>query len=516
MKKYIAYYRKSTDSDDKQVLSLQDQKRVVVEYAKQRNLYIPKELNFEESFSAKNEGRPIFNKVIDLLKNKGADGLIAYKADRLTRNYPDVGKIMALLEKGTEIWATDYGQYKDNSNDKTMLGLNTVLAKRKIDDLSEDVKRSLVMKIQLGWWAGWAPLGYLNCDVHGRITGKSYTLEKQSYLEDLGRPVNPVEKDPFISPLIKKAFEIYAYQSIALKKLSDILYDEGLRNRFGNKLKKGSLHQILTNPFYYGVMRWKGQIEVAKHEPIIDKQLFDLVQKKLRNNAQFTIKPDLDFLYKGLLKCGSCGMNITAERRERKQKNGNVHNYIYYHCTKSQGNCGQKHVEEKDLELQLSEMFKGFFLNNSQTHSIKLKLTELYEEDYKYQIIQEKVLKTRLVKLHLEKKTIFKSMLTGEVDDKETYLEVKNDLQNEIFEVQDKLSKITDHSQNWLDQSSNLLYLATHAQELFLEGTKEEKQTLIRCVSSNLFLKDKKVEYSFKRPFRILTQTNKLNSLLRR
>ncbi|HCR35932.1 TPA: hypothetical protein DIU22_02725 [Candidatus Woesebacteria bacterium] len=261
-------------------------------------------------------------------------------------------------------------------------------------------------------------------------------------------------------------------------------------------------------------MRWKGLIEESKHEPTIDKRLFDLVQKKLSDNAQFTIKPDLDFLYKGLLKCGSCGMNITAEERERCQKNGNVHHYVYYHCTKSQGNCGQKHIEEKDLENQLSEMFKSFFLEDKQVEEIKSKLTELYDEDNKYQTIQEKALKTRLTKLQNEKKSIYKRMLMGDVDDKETYLEVKNDLQNEISQVQDKLLQITDHSQNWFDQSSNLLYLATHAQELFLEGTKEEKQMLIRCVSSNLFLKDKKVEFSFNKPFEILSQTPKLSSLL--
>lgn len=513
MIKLIAYYRKSTDTKDKQTLSLKDQKRVVREYAKKNDIEIIKE--FSESFSAKKEGRPVFNEMVTFLKQGRVSGLIVYKLDRLTRNYGDFGTIIDLIEcKNIQVWATDYGKYENNTVGKMMMGFVQIQSKAKIDGLSEDVKRSLDGKIKDGWWAGWAPLGYLNTDIRGKITGKSFTLEKQTYLENLGRQIVRIEVDPFIAPLIKKAFEIYAYQDVSLKKLCMIMHDEGLRNRAGNKISKGGIHQILVNPFYYGDMEWLGLIWEGKHQPIINKLLFETVQKRLRNNAQFTIKPNLDFLYKGLLKCGSCGMNITAEERERCQKNGNVHHYVYYHCTKSQGNCGQRHIEEKDLENQLSEMFKGFFLEDKQAEEIKIKLTELYDEDNKYQSIQEKALKTRLTKLQNEKKSIYKRMLMGDVDDKETYLEVKNDLQNEIRQVQEKLLKITDHSQNWFDQSSNLLYLATHAQELFLEGTKEEKQMLIRCVSSNLFLKDKKVEFSFNKPFEILSQTPKLNSLL--
>src|SRR3989339_1208696 len=216
MKKYISYYRKSTDSEEKQILSLSDQRRVTLDFCNQRQLFVPNEYHFEESCSAKKAGRPIFNEVIKLLKDRKADGLIAYKADRLTRNYTDLGTIMDLLESGIEIWAVDYGQYKNNSNDKTMIGLNTVMAKRKIDDLSEDVKRSLYGTIKEGRWAGWAPLGYLNCDIRGRITGKSYTFEKQGILENLGRPITRVEKDLLVAPLIKRMFEIYAYQPVAL------------------------------------------------------------------------------------------------------------------------------------------------------------------------------------------------------------------------------------------------------------------------------------------------------------
>ena len=95
-KKYYIYLRKSTDSEDKQILSLDGQDEVVKDYAERHALAIVKEIR--ESFSAKKPGRPKFTKMIEDIKAGKADGLIVYKADRLTRNYVDLGILAELLE----------------------------------------------------------------------------------------------------------------------------------------------------------------------------------------------------------------------------------------------------------------------------------------------------------------------------------------------------------------------------------------------------------------------------------
>src|SRR3989339_476059 len=159
-KKYIAYYRKSTDTEDKQALSLDGQAEVVRDFALKRFLTIVEEV--KESFSAKSSGRPIFNTVVNKLRNKEADGVISYKADRLTRNYSDLGILDNLITEGIEVWDTMYGHYTDDANGHMMIGMNTVMAKRKIDDLSEDVKRGMKQKVEQGWFPAVAPLGYMN------------------------------------------------------------------------------------------------------------------------------------------------------------------------------------------------------------------------------------------------------------------------------------------------------------------------------------------------------------------
>ncbi len=515
MKKYIAYYRKSTDQEDKQVLSLPEQRRVISEYAQNANLHIPRNLHFEESFSAKAPGRPVFNRAIDLLRQEKAQGIIAYKADRLTRNNTDMDTIIQLIESGIEVWTSSFGQFKDEPTHKLIFGFLALVAKLKVDNLSQDTKRGMEGRTRRGWWSGWAPLGYLNIDVHGKISGKSYVPEKQRVLDNSGRSLCPVELDPLVSPLIKKAFELYYYQDFSLKTLCDRLYKEGLRSKGRKKLSKTSLEQILKNPFYYGVIRWKGEIRSAEHAPIINKTLFDGVQEKLSGKAPFNPQPQkLDFLYRGLLFCGECGCSITAERHTKKQKNGNVHRYIYYRCTKTKGNCNQAYISEPKLELEIAKIFKDFVLSQERANAIQEKLKELFREDISYQERQEKSLKTRLVKLKNEKKSLFRKMVADEIKDQEAYLEVKNDIQSEIIGIQEKLTNIGRHSEDWLQQSSNLIYLAKYADKLFLEGTKEEKHTLINCAASNLFLKDKKVSFSLKKPFAILAEGQKSTALL--
>ncbi len=78
--KYIIYTRKSTDTEDKQVLSLDAQLRELREIAQKHNLQIESE--YTESQSAKNTGRPIFANVLNDIKSGKADGILVWKLDR--------------------------------------------------------------------------------------------------------------------------------------------------------------------------------------------------------------------------------------------------------------------------------------------------------------------------------------------------------------------------------------------------------------------------------------------------
>src|SRR3990167_2658669 len=96
--KFFLYARKSTDTEDKQVLSIEAQLVELRAQAKTEDLEITEE--FIEKQSAKMPGRPIFNELINRIEAGEANGILAWHPDRLARNSVDGGKIIYLLDCG--------------------------------------------------------------------------------------------------------------------------------------------------------------------------------------------------------------------------------------------------------------------------------------------------------------------------------------------------------------------------------------------------------------------------------
>ena len=94
--KYFLYARKSTEDDDKQVMSIEAQLFELREFARKENLEILEE--FQESKSAKSPGREVFNKMMMRVERGEAQGLIAWHPDRLARNSIDGGRIIYAVD----------------------------------------------------------------------------------------------------------------------------------------------------------------------------------------------------------------------------------------------------------------------------------------------------------------------------------------------------------------------------------------------------------------------------------
>ena len=156
--KYFLYARKSTESEDRQVASINDQIREMQKVAKDRGLEIID--IFQESKSAKSIGRPVFNEMIKQIEKGKANGIICWKADRLARNMKDGGLIIDLLNKGTikHICAYD-SDYKSEDNViilSVAFGCSTQYSK----DLAINVKRGMKSRAERGWYPTNPPLGY--------------------------------------------------------------------------------------------------------------------------------------------------------------------------------------------------------------------------------------------------------------------------------------------------------------------------------------------------------------------
>ena len=189
---------------------------------------------------------------------------------------------------------------------------------------------------------------------------------------------------------MRQAFELYARGDKRLDEIADFLFAHGIHTKksmvcgkktTGNKpYSRTRMARMLANPFYYGHFRYLGEIHEGKYKGIISKQLFDRVQTVLERCGKPTRKTNDPLPLCGLVYY-SCSMMFTAETRIKRQKNGNVHVYVYYRCThKSKAVvCREPHIRAEELDKQLSALLLRYAMPASWAD----KLCELIDKDEK-------------------------------------------------------------------------------------------------------------------------------------
>ena len=335
---YCLYARKSTEQEDKQVLSIDSQIKEMERMAAAENLEIA--VMKKESHSAKEAGqRPVFNEIVEELKQGKYSGILTWAPDRIARNAGDLGRIVDFMDQKKLLEIRTYGQkFSNTPNDKFMLMILGSQAKLENDNKVVNVKRGLRARVEMGLWPGIAPTGYFN----------SKNVDKKCH----------VEVDPQRGPIIKRVFEKIALEGWSGRKTHTWLNEIKFKTRYGKALTLSNLYLIIRNPFYHGILEYPkgvGQFYQGKHEPLITRDLFERVQESI---AEHNIKQQKnDFAFTRLMTCGLCGSGIVASEKIKRQQNGNIHEYVYYGCSKyNDKNCACGYIREDRLVEQFAEL----------------------------------------------------------------------------------------------------------------------------------------------------------------
>src|SRR5258708_1647863 len=161
MGKYVIYARKSTESEDRQVLSIDSQIREVRQLAERNGVVVAEVLT--ELKSAKAPGRPVFGQLIRRIHRGEVSGVLCWKMDRLARNPYDSGVILQAQADGKlERIITSDGIKTGDGNDRLMGTFELAFATKFIDDLRANVKRGNRARFEKGWPNHLPPIGYLN------------------------------------------------------------------------------------------------------------------------------------------------------------------------------------------------------------------------------------------------------------------------------------------------------------------------------------------------------------------
>lgn len=344
--RYCLYARKSTESEERQVLSIDSQIKEMLELAEREKLEIV--TIKRESHSAKETGtRPVFNEIVEEIKQNKFNGIMTWAPDRISRNAGDLGKIVDLMDSGALLEIRTFGQkFSNNPNEKFLLMILGSQAKLENDNRGINVKRGLRTRVEMGLWPGVAPLGYLNQKL----------MDKKCQ----------ILVDPYRAPVIKKMFEKIAYEHYSGRKIYNWLKHELNFYTRGNKpLTLSGIYRILDNSFYYGVFespRGSGNWYTGKHEPIITQELYEKAKIQLKRDQ--IIRENHEFSFTKLFTCGYCGSGISAEEKYKQLKDGTHARYVYYSCSRARDrNCKNKYIREEELIIELLKILDKVNIN---------------------------------------------------------------------------------------------------------------------------------------------------------
>lgn len=344
--KYCLYARKSTESEERQVLSIDSQIKEMLQLAEREGLEVV--TMKRESHSAKETGqRPVFNEIIEELKQGKFNGILTWAPDRISRNAGDLGKIVDLMDANLLQDIRTFGQrFMNSPNDKFMLMILCGQAKLENDNRGINVKRGLRTRVEMGLWPGVAPLGYLNQKL----------MDKKCQ----------IAVDPLRAPIIKKIFEKVAYEKWSGRKVYNWLRFELNFYTRGNKpLTLAGVYRIIDSHFYYGPFEYprdSGNWYQGKHQPLITQELFEKAQSQMKRDK--IVRENKEFAFTKLFTCGYCSSGISAEEKWKQLKNGTHARYIYYSCSRARDrNCKNKYTREEELITELLKILDKVNIN---------------------------------------------------------------------------------------------------------------------------------------------------------
>ncbi len=456
------------------------------------------EFSIIESAKA-SEKRDDFNAAVDYIKkHPNVKFVYLEKPDRLTRNLKDATLAYELVYDYdvTFIFTRDNFVLNKNSNShaKFQFDIKAVLAKNYIDNLSDEVKKGQRGMLEEGKWpGGLSPTGYKKVD-------------------KLLAPDEPR------SSFVVKAFELYASGSHSLRSLKGELDKQGFRSTNGKLLTRSNYFNILRNPIYYGAMLWNGKLYEGKHQPLIDKQLFDKVQEMLRrtkNGELIPVYAKHNVTYRGSLQCGECGCKITADEKIKINKgNGKVHRWVYYHCTHFKPCTQTGSVREESIDEQISSLLSGLSLGPNTTEWLKNKLRESHQEEITFRESALNALNNNLIQVRNRLDKVYDDKIDGVIDE-ETYHRKRQQYLLELENLKGEIKKHEIADQKYIDFGCLVLDVANRAGEIYKVRNADDKKYLINFVFSNLSLKDKNVQFSLRNIFQAIVNYQETKDWLR-
>ena len=350
----VIYARYSSDNQREE--SIEGQIRECTAYAEKNGITVIKHY-IDRALSAKTDNRPDFQQMIKDSEKRLFDIVLVWKLDRFARNRYDSAHYEYLLERNHVKLVSATEPISDSPAGIMVKSMLTGMAEYYSAELSEKVVRGMTENVLKGKYnGGTIPIGF--------------KVDEEKFFQI----------DPLKAPFVVEAFQRYN-DGATMKELMNWLNDSGVTTNRNQKFTYNSVQKLLTNKRYIGENHFKDIVMPDSIPAIVDKDLFEEVQLKIKKNSRAPArhKAEDDYLLTTKLFCGMCGAMMFGECGTGRNKV--VHHYYKCATAKRFKTCKKKTVRKEWLEdLVVAETMK-LIQDDAVIDAIVAEVLELQEQE---------------------------------------------------------------------------------------------------------------------------------------
>ena len=325
-------------------------------------------------YTGANTDRPALRRLLTDIKAGRIDCVVVYTVDRLSRSLVDFGRLIETFDKH-KVSFVAVTQHFNTTSSMGRFTLNILLsfAQFEREIISERTRDKIAAARRRGKWAGGRPiLGY---DVVSGAGGAKLVV------------------DPDEAERVREIFDMYLHSDAGLMAVVAACRERGWTTKGwvskggkpvgGRPFNKDRVYALLTNSLYIGRVRHKDEFYPGEHAPIIEADVFEQVQARLRTNGRTggsQVRNLHGALLKGLLTCGCCGAAMThtfATRTGPKVSR----RYRYYACASvlkgGRDACPCPSVPAADLERFVVGSIQGTLSGDTTMDDLARRATDL-------------------------------------------------------------------------------------------------------------------------------------------
>ena len=466
MRNAVIYARYSSERQTEQ--SIEGQLTECNKFAEKNDLVIL-DTYIDRAMTGKNDNRAAFQQMLsDAEKPVPWEIVLIYSIDRFGRNAIEIAINKQRLKKNGKLLISATQRTSENlDGTKNLDGiiLENVyigMAEYYSAELAQKIRRGLHESRVKGWYCGGTlPYGY-----------KKVPVDEKGYNKR-------IEIDETTAPVVRFIYQSYL-NGINAPEISARLAEQGITYR-GRPFVKNTIYNILRLEKYIGIARYDEGVYTNIFPPIIEKELFDKVQIILEKFSFGGKSQKMDYLLRGKLICGKCGMPLSGEKSTSKSKKL----FYYYKCSgrKRFHACDKATVPKEKIEKLVCDLISKEFSNPEYRALIIDKILELNKKR-----ISDKSLLYNLrnskESAELSLRNIMKAVEQGFCT--QSAIDRAKELEEQIKDLKEKIAIAEFKQEKPLTREQ--------IEQFLIHSIKLEQSVLIRTLIQKIVIDDEKLE----------------------